>query len=99
MNFDALAERIASSLDDVRACLLMSSDGFTLGAFPDEGAGREAWHKLEAARPRRGFLEVSDAVWVVAQRGPYAAVVVAAPTVRPGVIIDHLDTFLRVAEE
>jgi hypothetical protein len=101
-DFNALAARMAAGLQDVRVCLLLSSDGLTLGAFPEsvEEKGREVWDAVQAiGDPHRGFLDLGEEIWVMARRGAYAAVIVTAPTVRPGLLLDKLDFMLRQAEE
>jgi len=97
-----LAARMCAGLDGVRACLLLSPDGLTLGAYPSNGErlGREVWDKLEqSAAPQRGFLDLGDEVWVIAKRGPYTAVLVSAPALRPGLLLDRVEALLRAAEE
>jgi hypothetical protein len=101
-DFNALAARMAAGLQDVRVCLLLSSDGLTLGAFPEssEEKGRQVWDAVQAVGdPHRGFLDLGEEIWVMARRGAYAAVIVTAPTVRPGLLLDKLDFMLRQAEE
>lgn len=97
-----LAARMCAGLEGVRACLLLSPDGLTLGAYPagGEDQGRDAWDKLEAmGSPVRGFVDLGEEVWVIARRGPYTAVLVSAPTVRPGLLLDRVEALLRAAEE
>jgi hypothetical protein len=97
-----LAARMCAGLDGVRACLLLSPDGLTLGAYPSNGEelGREVWDRLEqTAAPQRGFLDLGDEVWVIAKRGPYTAVLVSAPALRPGLLLDRVEALLRAAEE
>jgi hypothetical protein len=101
-DFNALAARMAAGLQDVRVCLLLSSDGLTLGAFPEssEEKGREVWDAVQqVGDPHRGFLDLGEEIWVMARRGAYAAIIVTAPTVRPGLLLDKLDFMLRQAEE
>jgi hypothetical protein len=93
---------MCAGLDGVRACLLLSPDGLTLGAYPSNGEelGREVWDRLEqTAAPQRGFLDLGDEVWVIAKRGPYTAVLVSAPALRPGLLLDRVEALLRAAEE
>jgi hypothetical protein len=97
-----LAARMCAGLDGVRACLLLSPDGLTLGAYPSDGEelGRDVWDRLEQiAAPQRGFLDLGDEVWVIAKRGPYTAVLVSAPALRPGILLDRVEALLRAAEE
>ena len=101
-DFNALAARMAAGLQDVRVCLLLSSDGLTLGAFPEssEERGRDVWDAVQTVGdPHRGFLDLGEEIWVMARRGAYAAIIVTAPTVRPGLLLDKLDFMLRQAEE
>ena len=97
-----LAARMCAGLDGVRACLLLSPDGLTLGAYPADGEdlGREVWDRLEqVASPQRGFLDLGEEVWVVAKRGPYTAVLVSAVALRPGLLLDRVEALLRAVEE
>jgi hypothetical protein len=102
MDFAALASRMAAGLDGVRACLIVSGDGFSLGAYPDhaEPAARSVWERLSAVGdPQRGFLHVGDELWVVARRGWYGALLIASAQVKPGLALDRLEAYLRTAEE
>lgn len=102
MDFGALAARLAVNIDDVRACVLMSRDGFTLGVYPreQEASTREVWDRLMSiGHPERGFLVVGDELWIVARRGPYAGIVIASVSATPGLLLDRLEFTLRAAEE
>jgi hypothetical protein len=97
-----LAARMCAGLDGVRACLVLSADGLTLGSYPADGEalGREVWDRLEqVAAPQRGFLDLGEEVWVIARRGPYTAVLVSAVALRPGLLLDRVEALLRAAEE
>jgi hypothetical protein len=98
----ALAQRVVLSMDDVRGCLVLSRDGLILGAFPEdeESSIKPAWLRfVHIGEARKSFVEFGDQIWCYVHRGPYAAFVVAAATVRPGVLLDHLEQVLLVAEE
>lgn len=102
MDFGALAARLAVNIEDVRACLLMSRDGLTLGVYPkeQEEMAREIWDRLQSiGDPDRGFLTVRDELWILARRGPYAGIVVASAAATPGLLLDRLEFTLRAAEE
>ena len=102
MDFFDLAARMSAGLDGVRACLLLSDDGLTLASYPggEEDRARQVWDRLaQIGEPHRGFLDLGDEVWAVVRRGPYTAVVVSTPTVRPGLLLDRIESHLRVAEE
>jgi hypothetical protein len=102
MDFFDLASRMSAGLDGVRACLILSDDGLTLASYPTEleDRARETWDRLaQIGDPQRGFLDLGDEVWAVVRRGPYTAVVVSAPTVRPGLLLDRIESHLRVAED
>jgi hypothetical protein len=102
MDFFDLAARMSAGLDGVRACLLLSDDGLTLASYPggQEDRARQVWDRLaQLGDPQRGFLDLGDEVWAVVRRGPYTAVVVSTPTVRPGLLLDRIESHLRVAEE
>src|SRR5919109_3131695 len=102
MDFGALASRMAAGLEGVRACLFGSGEGLALGSHPDGGETRPkgGWARLSAVGdPQRGFLNVGDELWVVARRGWYAALLIASPSVRPGIALDRLESYLKIAEE
>jgi hypothetical protein len=102
MDFAALASRMAAGLDGVRACLIVSGDGLSLGASPEhaEPLARSVWERLSAVGdPQRGFMHVGDELWVVARRGWYAALLICSPTVKAGLALDRLESYLRTAEE
>jgi hypothetical protein len=102
IDFTGLAARAVAGLHEVRACLLASRDGLTLAVLPEGGEkmARRALDRLEAVgQPERGFLVIGDEVWVVARRGPYLGIVVAAATARAGLLLDRLESTLRAAEE
>lgn len=101
VDFASLAARVAAGLDGVRACVVLSHDGLTLGAHPEGGEerGREVWEALSRlGEPDRGFLIMGEEMWAVVRRGPYTGVVVAAATAKPGLVLDRLDASLRSAE-
>jgi hypothetical protein len=102
VDLTTLATRICAGLDGVRACLLLSGDGLTLGVHPSAGEARarDVWGRLqEAGDPVRGFVDVGEEVWVVLRRGPYTGVLVAAPGAKAGLLLDKLEFMLRTAEE
>src|SRR5918996_1220995 len=102
MDFGALASRMSAGLEGVRACLIVSGDGLALGAHPDgaENRAKDVWDRLSAVGdPQRGFFNVGDELWVVARRGWYAALLIASPSVRPGIALDRLGSYLKIAEE
>ncbi|HEX2030791.1 MAG TPA: hypothetical protein VHL78_05245, partial [Actinomycetota bacterium] len=102
MDFSTLAARMSAGLDGVRACLILSSDGLTLGVYPASGEerAREAWDRLqEIGDPQRGFVDIGEEIWVLVRRGPYAGILLTGPGVRPGLVIDKLEFLLRAAEE
>src|SRR5918996_1326653 len=102
MDFGALASRMSAGLEGVRACLIVSGDGLALGAHPDgaENRAKDVWDRLSAVGdPQRGFFNVGDELWVVARRGWYAALLIASPSVRPGIALDRLESYLKIAEE
>ncbi|MGH2676149.1 MAG: hypothetical protein ACRDH1_12150, partial [Actinomycetota bacterium] len=93
---------MAAGLDGVRACLIVSGDGLSLGAYPEnaEAKAKGVWDRLSAVGdPQRGFFNVGDELWVVARRGWYAALLIASPSVRPGIALDRLESYLKIAEE
>jgi hypothetical protein len=101
-DFNALAAALGAGIADVRACLILSSDGLVLGANPAtaEADARPARIKLAAVgEPERGFLQFGTEVWCYVRRGPYAALAVTGTSVRPGLVIDQMEQVLLAAEE
>ncbi len=101
-DYTALAQRISVSVREVRGCLLLSRDGLTLGAYPDEeeSLARSAWLRFSAlGEPDRSFVEFPDQVWAFVKRSAYAAFAVADVGVRPGILVDQLEQMLLAAEE
>ncbi|HYU58600.1 MAG TPA: hypothetical protein VEO00_11185 [Actinomycetota bacterium] len=100
-DFAEIAARAAAWADDVRACLILSADGLTLGAFPaeQEAAARDVWSRLAGTgHPARGFLEFGTETWACVRRGGYSGVLIASVGARPGVLLDALDRALREAQ-
>jgi hypothetical protein len=101
-DFSALAQRVALGVGDVPGCLILSREGLVLGSYPDHDNGRikQAWLRFATlGSAERGFVELSDQVWVYAHRGPYAAFAVAEVSVRPGLLLDMLEQALLEAED
>ena len=100
MDFEELAACMTAGLDGVRACLIVSRDGLSLGAFPAdaETTARRAWDRLqELGDPQRGFVDMGTEIWVMARQGMYAAVAVAGPEAKPGRVLDRIETQLALA--
>jgi hypothetical protein len=101
-DYTALAQRISVNVREVRGCLLLSRDGMTLGAYPDEeeGLAHSAWLRFcGLGEPERSFVEFPDQVWAFVKRSAYAAFAVADVGVRPGILVDQLEQMLLTAEE
>ena len=101
-DFDALAAALAADIDGIRASLILSRDGLALGAHPEAGESdaKAAWIRLaNLGDPERGFLQFGAETWCYVRRGPYAAFVLAASSVRPGLVIDQMERVLLAAEE
>ena len=103
IDFSALASRVAA-FGDVLGCIILSTDGLVLGAFPPadgDGDGiKRAWLRFAAVgEPERGFLKIDGQVWAYVSVGAYAAFAVATDETRPGVLLDHLEQALAVAGE
>jgi hypothetical protein len=101
-DFNALAVALGAGIADVRACLILSSDGLVLGAHPAtaEVDARPARIKLAAiGEPERGFLQFGTEVWCYVRRGPYAALAVTGTAIRPGLVMDQMEQVLLAAEE
>ena len=95
--FSDLAARMSAGLAGVRACLILSRDGLSLGLHPadEEARARKAWDALQQiGDPRRGFLDMGEEIWVVSARGSYAAFMVASPEAKPGLLLDRMEAEL-----
>ena len=102
VDFAALTQAVVAGVADVRACLVVSRDGLSLGSFPpaEEERTLAAWSKLTMlGEIDRGFVTIREEMWVFARRGAYSAVATASSSARPGVILDQLDQLLLSAEE
>jgi hypothetical protein len=101
-DFAALTSALAAGLPDVRACLIVSRDGLTLGSYPgsEEARTLSVWDRLAGlGEVERGFAVVGDELWVFSLRGPYAALALAGASARAGVVLDRLEQMLLVAQE
>ena len=99
--FSDLAARMSAGLAGVRACLILSRDGLSLGLHPadEEARARKAWDALQQmGDPRRGFLDMGEEIWVVSARGSYAAFMVAGPEAKPGLLLDRMEAELAALE-
>ncbi len=102
MDFNDLAARMSAGVAGVRACLILSRDGLSLGAHPADGEARarEAWDALQRiGDPQRGFVDMGTEIWVVATGGAYGAAMVATPEAKPGLLLDRMEAQLLAAEE
>jgi hypothetical protein len=102
VDFEALAAGIASTLPDVRACVVLSAEGLVLGGHPPGAveALTDIWGRLAGlGEVARGFVTVRDQTWVFARRGPYGTVAVVGPSGLPGLVLDRLERLLLAAEE
>lgn len=101
-DFGDLAARMSAGVAGVRACLILSEDGLSLAAHPADGeaSAREAWDALQQiGDPQRGFVDMGEEIWVVSTRGAYAAIIVASPDAKPGVLLDRMEAQLLAAEQ
>jgi hypothetical protein len=102
-DYSALAQRVSTSLDGIRGCLMLSRDGMVLGAHPEgdaESSVRSAWVRFAAVGdPERSYVEFPDQIWAFVRRGGYSAFAVADTGVRPGVLVDLLEQALMMAEQ
>jgi len=101
-DFNALASSLAAGVVDVRGCLILSRDGMVLGVHPSEGEiqTKPAWLRFATiGDPERGFAQFGSETWCYVRRGPYAAFAVVGLGARPGLVIDHIEQVLLVAEE
>jgi hypothetical protein len=101
VDFAALAGSI-SSVQGVRAVLLLSREGLALAVAPEAEEGRlmSEWARLAGlGEVEKGFVVVDGAMWVFARRGPYAAVALADGAARPGVVLAEIEQALLAGEE
>ena len=99
--FGDLAARMSAGVAGVRACLILSRDGLSLGAHPADGEARarKAWDALQQiGDPQRGFVDMGEEIWVVSARGAYAAIIVGSPEAKPGVLLDRMEAELASAD-
>jgi hypothetical protein len=102
MDFNDLAARMSGGVAGVRACLILSKDGLSLGVHPAdaEPRARHAWDALQRiGDPQRGFVDMGTEIWVVATGGAYGAAMVATPEAKPGLLLDRMEAQLLAAEE
>lgn len=102
MDFNDLAARMSAGVAGVRACLILTRDGLSLGAHPAdaEPRARHAWDALQRiGDPQRGFVDMGTEIWVVATGGAYGAAMVATPEAKPGLLLDLMESQLLAAEE
>lgn len=94
----ALTGSVVLGLPDVQACLLLSSDGLPIAAFPPEQERRATgpWLRLSGlGDARRGFVVVGEELWAFATRDGYAAMAIAGSSTRPALVLDRLDRMLE----
>ncbi len=102
MDFNELAARMSAGVAGVRACLILTRDGLSLGSHPvdAEPRARHAWEALQRiGDPQRGFVDMGTEIWVVATGGAYGAAMVATPEAKPGLLLDRMESQLLAAEE
>ena len=102
MDFNDLAARMSGGVAGVRACLILSKDGLSLGVHPAdaEPRARHAWDALQRiGDPQRGFVDMGTEIWVVATGGAYGAAMVATPDAKPGLLLDRMEAQLLAADE
>jgi hypothetical protein len=102
MDFNDLAARMSGGVAGVRACLILSKDGLSLGVHPAdaEARARHAWDALQRiGDPQRGFVDMGTEIWVVATGGAYGAAMVATPEAKPGLLLDRMEAQLLAADE
>jgi len=102
VDFAALAGSVEAAFAEVRACLVVSRDGLPLGVAPpsEELRAMSAWTRLASLGDvEKGFVAMTEEVWVFCRRGPFAAVALTEPAGRPGVILSRLEEVLLTAEE
>lgn len=101
-DFNALALALSGAIGQLRACLILSRDGLVLGVHPvsAEPEAKHAWIRLAAlGELERGFVQFGTETWCYVRRGPYAALAVTSPAVRPGLVIDQMEEALLEAEQ
>ncbi len=101
VDFAALAGSVGA-LPGVRVCVVLSREGLALASSPeaDELGAMSAWGRLGSlGEVEKGFVSMSGEMWVFCRRGPFAALAVADPSARPGVILTQLEQALLAADE
>lgn len=102
IDFSSLAARIASDMQDLRGCVIVSRDGLVLGSHPADAENilRPAWLRFASLGDvEKGFIQFSGELWVYVRRGPYASFAVSNSVSRPGLLLDELEQVLLAAEE
>jgi hypothetical protein len=100
-DFDALAAALGAGIADLRGCLILSRDGLVLAGQPDaaEQDLKAAWLRFAAlGEPQRGFVQFGNEIWSFARWGSYGSFAVTGIGARPGIVIDHMEQVLMVAE-
>jgi hypothetical protein len=95
-----LASSLAAGVGDVRGCLILSRDGLVVSSYLKHGEGtvKPAWIRFAAVgEPERGYVQFGTETWCYVRRA-YAAFVVAGPSARPELVIDHMDQLLQSVE-
>lgn len=102
VDFAALAEAVVTGLADVRACLILSRDGLTLGAHPaaEESRALNVWGRVATLGDiERGFIVVGEQMWTFCRRGAYSALAIGGAGARAGIVLDRLEQCVLAAEE
>jgi hypothetical protein len=100
-DYDAFAAALGSGISELRGCLIASSDGRSLGVYPDGGATvvAEAWRRLAELRAcDRAVVEFGSETWCCVRRGSHVAFAVMGPSADPRAIVEHMERVLIAAE-
>jgi hypothetical protein len=101
-DLSALASRVGVAFDGLRGCLILDRDGLVLGCYPPaaEQTLKPQWLRFAGVGEMdKAFVEFGDELWVYVRRGHYGAFAVGDVTIRPGLLIDHLEQAILAAEE
>jgi hypothetical protein len=101
-DYAAVAGSAVLGAPGIRVCLLVSTDGLPLGAYPatDERRAASAWTRLSSlGRVARGFVVVDDEMWAFHQDERHGVLLLADPKVRAAVLLEVADQVLITVRE
>ena len=90
-DYAAVAGSAVLGTPGIRVCLLVSTDGLPLGAYPatDERRAASVWTRLSSlGRVRRGFVTVDDEMWAFDQNEHHGVLLIADPKARAAILLE-----------